>query len=108
LSREGGSDSSIIVYLEIGRRWAFPDCMSFIIFGCSRIIVFQSNPVDSSRYAKSIWDNVIMISFVPGKPKVVTGNNSKNLEPMSLCRRNAKHTMWMENDKEPICHVSNI
>jgi len=54
LSREGGSDS-------------------FIIFGCSRIIVFQSNPVDSSRYAKSIWDNAVMISFVPGKPKVVTG-----------------------------------
>jgi len=85
LSREGGSDSSIIVYLQIGRRRAFSDCRSFIIFGCPRIIMFQSNPVDSSRYAKSIQDNAIMISFVPGKPKVVTGNSSKNLELMSLC-----------------------
>jgi hypothetical protein len=71
-------------------------------------IWLSTNNSVPEQYAKSIWDNAIMISFVPGKPKVVTGNSSKNLEPMSLCWRNVKHTMWMENDKEPICHVSNI
>jgi hypothetical protein len=85
LSRKGSSNSSIVVYLEIGRGMTLLDFRSFNIFGFPRRIVFQSSLVNCSRYDKSIRENAIMMSFIPGKPKVVTCNSSKYLEPMSLC-----------------------
>jgi len=71
---------------------------------CSKTVLLIVEDI----YNKSIRDKTFMMSFIPDKPKIITSNNSKNLEQVNLSLRDTKQMMWIEYDKEPINHISHM
>jgi hypothetical protein len=49
-----------------------------------------------------------MMSFITDKSKIITSNKSKNLKQVSLKLRGTNQSVWINYNKELICHISNI